>query len=108
MSTRPFTVTCRSCSEEASYEVSDSGLEWVNCENRACRNFNNKILGPEARQWFEKEKEWFQKRLENGFRDRLLPVIKEGAPYPRFDPFRDKPDWTYWIEFEERVSDSRP
>ena len=86
MSTRPFTVTCRSCSEEASYEVSDSGLEWVNCGNRACRNFNNKILGPEARQWFEREKEWFKKRLENGFRDRLLPVIKEGAPYPRFDP----------------------
>ena len=88
MNTRPFTIQCSSCGEKAPHEVSSLGLEWVNCENRTCQNFNKKILGPEARQWFEKEKDWFEKRLENGFRDRLLPVIEEGARYPRFEPFR--------------------
>ena len=108
MNTLPFTIQCSSCGEEAPHEVSDSGLEWVNCENRACRNFNNKILGLEARQRFEQEKEWFKNRLENGLADRLLPEIKEGAHYPRFDPFLGKPDWAYWVAFEEHMNSVIP
>ena len=94
-------VSCCYCGEEPEHDLHDSVLTRIECKTHWCRNSGNVISGSEAQSRFDEELAWFREELEKGLPNLVLPVVEPGKPYTVFDPFQGKPDWDYFIRFEE-------